>query len=790
MSHAPNDFALIVGINHYPYWGSKGRPLEGAINDARAMAKWLKLESGGGLPPEHVRLIISKKKPLFPSKLQIDKALGWIKSRVDQGAGKRRFYFYFSGHGHTRVGGSGEMPSLCLPNWSQEQAGAALDLGSYVRSAIGCLKFEEGVFMLDCCRVQQSAPLGQGSDWECARPDRSGRHAVLAFAADIYKQGYEGEVGKEIRGYFTSTLLDILHEGTLSLHDLKLKLETRVPKASGEMQVPRFLDEVPTTHAHAMMFGPPPAPENQRPRPSPGAVHLFLTVELKTNLKLNVEGELTPAPPPGLISVLNQNRDRVAFGWGNIGAMLPEGNYIVRIEHGDAVEEHPIALEENKTKHTFDLPKRRSAVPLSSTADKHEWITDPAVRSSKWQPREGEQGLYVVVRHSDKPGEVALRGVLQVGAASSAPRETPHPESRELGTLFRVEPGTYIISYLESDHDEYLTINLPVPVAAGWDTQVFIVAREGRPILERATVVMRKAGLGFDPSDALLDAYERLVVDLATGGPGPEPNVLNDFLHGKYRNPLFGILGAHFVLRAIRQNPSNTSQLELLREVLTNLTILLGDDAPDLQALRLMLGDDLPHMQITSPPLFRVAMDEMFKATTKDRNLLANIPAVDIALGRRVDSPWNCWRVVHQSSRSGLYSGGSGARMPNGSWNTHYFIRGASPEQIELASELFVDKGFRVTVKKGDRGLLDAEAVRESADSRHGDYDALWAFQDLVRLPEWLINFVDEEMLRAERLQRSLNAAELSMRLALPLALVEGASRVAAWRRRSRPPTS
>jgi hypothetical protein len=45
-----------------------------------------------------------------------------------------------------------------LPHFSANSQAAALGLKSYVNTAVGCFGFEEGIFFLDCCRVQQIAP--------------------------------------------------------------------------------------------------------------------------------------------------------------------------------------------------------------------------------------------------------------------------------------------------------------------------------------------------------------------------------------------------------------------------------------------------------------------------------------------------------------------------------------------------------------------------------------------------------------------------------------------------------
>src|SRR5262249_7308819 len=139
-----------------------------------------------------------------------------------------------------RLGGSEDRPALCMPTWSFDRQGAAIDLQSYVTTISGCLQFDESLFFLDCCRVEQVAPKGQGSDHECGAPNKSGRQEMAAYAADIFRQGFEGQVNGEIRGYFTSALLETLQQGRISLFDLQTKLDRLVPLKSKNRQKPRF----------------------------------------------------------------------------------------------------------------------------------------------------------------------------------------------------------------------------------------------------------------------------------------------------------------------------------------------------------------------------------------------------------------------------------------------------------------------------------------------------------------------------------------------------------------------
>ncbi|UPJ49274.1 caspase family protein [Bradyrhizobium sp. 200] len=225
--YAPDDYALVIGINDYPNWNKGEKSLRGPIRDAIGFHKWLTDPLGGGVPPANAHLITSVTKPLAPLQSGIDDFFSQVRE-LSEGKDRRRFYFYFSGHGHSPAG-SFQRQCLCLPNWSPQLAGAALDVDSYVKAAIGCLKFSEALFFLDCCRVRQVAPLGKPSDLECGDPQVENRNYAIVFASDHYKPGLEGVVDGEVQGYFTAAMLRILDKETIELNDLVTRLKVDVP---------------------------------------------------------------------------------------------------------------------------------------------------------------------------------------------------------------------------------------------------------------------------------------------------------------------------------------------------------------------------------------------------------------------------------------------------------------------------------------------------------------------------------------------------------------------------------
>jgi uncharacterized caspase-like protein len=201
VSHTANqqDFALVVGINHYPEYES----LRGAIDDAKEIQAWLLDEKGGGLLPDHCHLILSQPHPLIPYQQQIDEKLVNI-YRKSREMGGRRFYFYFSGHG---LGTELDDNALCLAAWSELFRNNALSSRDYLHLIVNTGIFEEVIFLLDCCRNRLIGHQGLTPTLGWPRPDEGAGLAkkFVAYATQFQDSAYEEE-----RGHFHTALISAL----------------------------------------------------------------------------------------------------------------------------------------------------------------------------------------------------------------------------------------------------------------------------------------------------------------------------------------------------------------------------------------------------------------------------------------------------------------------------------------------------------------------------------------------------------------------------------------------------
>jgi len=266
----PKDYALVVGIDDYPRFGANGRNLKGAVRDADRFRDWLlNQHTGGGLDPDHCRLITSHGNPMELTSMTVDLALDDLWRTARESGGGRRFYFFFSGHGQSVVSANTVTydQSLCLPQWSHTMPHAALNADSYPNVVQTCMPFEEIVMFLDCCRVPAIKVRAIESSLGCAVPLDGFEmvNKMVYFAAEPMHRAFEGEIGDtpedeepEVHGFFTAALLEALEIGSdrpgggIGAKSLWDYLSFRVPQLAddkGRRQVPHrapllFSDEV------------------------------------------------------------------------------------------------------------------------------------------------------------------------------------------------------------------------------------------------------------------------------------------------------------------------------------------------------------------------------------------------------------------------------------------------------------------------------------------------------------------------------------------------------------------
>ncbi|UVC19339.1 caspase family protein [Mesorhizobium onobrychidis] len=256
MPKRPTHYALVIGINDYPGYGSR-RTLQGAVRDATRFKDWLcDTTIGGGLDPANCELIVSSDNPVRPIHEEIDNALERIVTAAAAAGGPaERLYFYFSGHGLSM---DTHNVALCLANWSGMRRHAALSSHQYLEYLKQCSPFREVIVFLDCCRIRQGGVIGRASELGCAVPvDGAGakRH-LIGYATEFGDTAFEAPdtTDDEVRGHFTEVLLAALSgaaarpAGGVTAAALQEYLEKNVQlvaKASNHKQIAQVPSDLP-----------------------------------------------------------------------------------------------------------------------------------------------------------------------------------------------------------------------------------------------------------------------------------------------------------------------------------------------------------------------------------------------------------------------------------------------------------------------------------------------------------------------------------------------------------------
>lgn len=244
------DFAIIIGINDYTPPNQKGlKTLQGAVNDANRLEEWVSSATGGNVPVDNIRKIISSPNPLKPLQDEIDDAFLEIETLIQaKGGSARRLYFYFAGHGLGTLDNTANT-ALCLANWSENRRQSALSSEEYKDGIKQYGYFEEIIFVADCCRNTKINIKPKAPTFSIPVPAHSAGQTrmFVAYATQYQDQSYEVESGEsEMRGAFTSVLIDGLNGGAANnglvgaddLRDFLIKETPELAQRQGYKQIP------------------------------------------------------------------------------------------------------------------------------------------------------------------------------------------------------------------------------------------------------------------------------------------------------------------------------------------------------------------------------------------------------------------------------------------------------------------------------------------------------------------------------------------------------------------------
>lgn len=280
---ASHDWAIVVGIQCYPALGDLGGP----ENDAHAFCDWLRDPTGGDVPKEQVRLIVTSlwKAPFRsvsrakPTEERIREALEELQDIAQTNAARtgqrrvgRRLYLYMAGHGFAP---GDNKTALLMANATKQRVGPPYHvLAEYTADWFyHAGYFDEIVLFMDCCREIYSVPALNMPFKDEVAPDAVERvKRFYVFSTKWSRLSRELPLADgTIHGVFTTALLEGLrgkacapHSGgqitTESLAEyLRTSMKAFLPPALlADPQVPKEPD-IPSFSNKFLVVTVPPA---------------------------------------------------------------------------------------------------------------------------------------------------------------------------------------------------------------------------------------------------------------------------------------------------------------------------------------------------------------------------------------------------------------------------------------------------------------------------------------------------------------------------------------------------
>jgi hypothetical protein len=277
---APDDHAIVVGINHY-------RPefpiLQGCINDAELFHEWLVSPTGGGLNPANVQLLVSSApaNPTDDAAWQpvrdtiYTRLIRYRKKRLETGQRVgRRLYLFYAGHGVAvplRPGDAG----IVMPNSEFPEPLFAVPGRQIIDAMQRDRTFDELVVFMDCCREVRGHGMVDAQITVTTIEDpehRRGANYCCGFAAGWNDSTAELMLdhplhpgrGQLIQGIFTHALLKALSSAaagtTVDSHTLGELVKANVEALDArEDRRPRLNSSPKEDHPNPIVFAAPSA---------------------------------------------------------------------------------------------------------------------------------------------------------------------------------------------------------------------------------------------------------------------------------------------------------------------------------------------------------------------------------------------------------------------------------------------------------------------------------------------------------------------------------------------------
>lgn len=330
------------------------------------------------------------------------------------------------------------------------------------------------------------------------------------------------------------------------------------------------------------------------------------------------------------IFLIDAGLQRIEAGIGELRARVAPGLYKIRYRSGAQQEDTLVHIPAGKANHVISARPVlfRSAAPIANTETSHEYQAWPALDHSRRTHHAIGHGshVFLFVREASEDEHLRVCDVavydLHGQRLAGIDVGFSDEKARVAAANVELDPGTYAVRVTNPTIGSY---EMFVTASPGWQTQAFFTCedfwkrgkRVRAPSIRQSSLLMASQHQGFDPSSELTRTSELARQALAQGRDVISDEILNQMLHGKFQDPLLGIIGAHLLLRRTQRATST------VRLVCQNLRMMLGEH-PDVVAVELALdrGTRRTVEKITAPPTLRDSWKEITKATRRKASLV------------------------------------------------------------------------------------------------------------------------------------------------------------------------
>jgi hypothetical protein len=672
-----DDWAIVVGIWTYPDLGN----LTGPQNDAKAFADWVRSPAGGGVPEDHVRLILSSDFAPADSASRAEPTPGRVealfdelddiaqrnKERMEGLRVGRRLYLYMVGHGCAPIL---DESVLLMANATRRRAGYHIPGKPWANWFYRAGYFDEILLFMDCCRENYpQAPLNIPSYIDVTAPDAVERgRRFFAFGTKWSRLARERPMADgTVRGVFTVALLEGLQgaaaepDGRVTASSLAGYLQTNMKTFLTETdRADPAIPKAPDVELHPAIdddfvivtVAPPlPAPPQMQPAADEGA---------RSRLSVTTGDAATE------IILVDGRLHVIAQAGGEFQGYFAPGIYLLKIRAGEATREEYVILTpgEEVTK-AFPRLEFASSAPLVDTAFSNQQHREIAVAQSRLPHVQSGHGseICVVVRSSLPAGQpVAETGVhpgqgltlLNGDGATLVDLGTQSWTDSSAGPIavcnVALDPGIYKLSLGTPDGGRLEQVVVASP---GWQTQVFLLQRAHDSNGDLPSIDLSGAAVFMAPLDRVdrfdPERSQNRLAELARQALASRRQILTpklrELLGQNQDDPMLGLFSGHLLL--LDQEPD----LGLLQLVVENLHGMLGQTShPDVEALTLRLDPSAVTHVFENPPMLRRSWTLALEASVARPELVpASSAASTIADRIWGEEPWLIWQSPRES---------------------------------------------------------------------------------------------------------------------------------------------